>query len=337
MFVDEAVIGVEAGDGGDGCVSFRREKYVPRGGPNGGDGGRGGSVIIRTSRRLATLADVGARRFYRASKGAKGLGKLKHGSDGNDVLIEVPVGTIVRDVEAGFVLRDLSRDGQQLLAAKGGAGGQGNKHFATATNQTPRIATSGGKGEKRTLRLELKIMADVGLIGMPNAGKSTLLRALSDAHPKVAAYPFTTLVPQLGIVEVGDYDRFLLAEVPGLIEGAHEGVGLGVDFLRHVERTRVLVHVVDMASAESSVLNATEVYRTVRRELRSYGHGVYNKTELVVANKMDLPGAADGLRDFRKKVRKKVWPVSALEKTGLEELKEAILDALSSRKDLAGR
>ncbi len=242
MFVDEAVIFVKGGDGGNGCVSFRREKYVPYGGPDGGDGGKGGDIIIHVSDKIDTLLDLTSRVKYIAGNGAHGKGSTKRGKDGNDLSINLPRGTVIKDRESGRILKDMDTAGENLVIARGGRGGRGNKCFATSTNQVPRQAEKGRPGEERWLILELKLLADVGLIGMPNAGKSTLLSRISAARPKIADYPFTTLQPQLGIVEVEDYRRFVVADIPGLIEGAHRGVGLGDEFLRHIERTRLLSH-----------------------------------------------------------------------------------------------
>ncbi|MCJ7543087.1 MAG: GTPase ObgE, partial [Phycisphaerae bacterium] len=289
MFVDEVDIVVVGGRGGDGCVSFRREKFVPRGGPDGGDGGHGGSVHVQTDGSLNTLQHLAGKHHWRAPHGRAGEGSNKHGRSGRDIVVRVPTGTIVRDAEHDLLLKDLTAPGQSICVATGGRGGRGNTHFKSATNQAPRQVEPGEPGQQRTLHLELKLIADAGLIGKPNAGKSTLLSHLSAARPKIAAYPFTTLSPCLGIVEAPGHQRFVLADIPGLIEGAHSGTGLGDAFLRHVERTRVLVHMVDICPISGS--DPAEDYRAIRRELASYSPALATKSEIVVANKMDLTGA----------------------------------------------
>jgi len=328
MFIDEAEIFVKAGSGGNGCVSFRREKHVPRGGPNGGDGGSGGSVYIVADEQIATLLDVTQRARYVAPDGRPGQGKLRHGKSGEDFLIRLPVGTIVRDRDRGNVLRDLSEAGMRLCVARGGRGGHGNKFFASSTDRTPRRAEEGQDGEERWLRLELKLIADVGLVGLPNAGKSTLLARMSRARPKVASYPFTTLQPQLGIVEGPDFTRFVLADIPGLIEGAHRGVGLGDEFLRHIERTRILLHVVDAAPLEGGPTPG-EAYRVLRKEIAAYSAELAARAEIVVANKMDLTGATDGLKSLERAVHGEVCAVSAVVGTGLDDLTRRIFSTLT--------
>jgi len=283
MFIDETEIRVTSGRGGDGVVSFRREKFVPRGGPDGGDGGRGGDVVIRASTHLNTLAGLQHRRHYRAGNGAPGGPNQRSGRDGASLLIEVPVGTLVRDAERGHVLRDLDHADVQFVVAAGGAGGRGNKHFAHATNQTPRRSTPGRPGATRALRLELRLVADVGLVGLPNAGKSTFLRCVTSARPKVADYPFTTLEPVLGIARLGDHS-LVIADIPGLIEGAHRGSGLGDRFLRHIARTRVLLHLVDCHDGPEAAVAAL---RTVRTELALAGLDLERKAALVAASRAD--------------------------------------------------
>lgn len=284
MFIDEVEIVVVSGVGGDGCASFRREKYIPRGGPDGGDGGRGGDVILRASENVDTLQAITSGRRYRAGPGEAGGGRLKHGADGESIVLEVPVGTLVRDADRGHVLRDLDADGLEIVIVHGGTGGRGNKHFAHATNQTPTRSTEGRPGESRRLRLELRLVADVGLVGLPNAGKSTLLGRVSAARPKVAEYPFTTLAPVLGLVDFGD-SSLVMADIPGLIEGAHEGAGLGDRFLRHVARTRTLLHLV---SCEDGAEAAADAYRTIRAELEASGLGMADKDVVVAVSKIDL-------------------------------------------------
>ncbi len=284
MFIDETEILVSSGRGGDGVVSFRREKYIPHGGPDGGDGGSGGDVILRAVARLDTLAGVQHGRHYRAGHGERGGGGQCTGRDGESLTIEVPAGTIIRDAERGHVLRDLVADGDSVVVATGGAGGKGNRRFAHSTNQTPRRATPGHPGESRRLRLELRLVADVGLVGLPNAGKSTFLRRVSEARPKVAEYPFTTLEPVLGLL-TADHSGLVLADIPGLIEGAHRGVGLGLRFLRHVARTRVLLHLVDGAAGADAALTD---WRTVRKELALAGIGLDDKPSVVAVSRSDL-------------------------------------------------
>lgn len=286
MFFDEAKIYVRAGDGGDGCVAFRREKYVPFGGPSGGNGGAGGSVYLVVDPNLNTLVHFRKRVHFKAKRGSRGSGKNQQGKTGEDQLVPVPPGTMIYEAGSGEMLGDLVADGQRLLVAKGGRGGRGNASFASPTNQAPRLAEHGEPGQERWLRLELKLIADVGIIGMPNAGKSTLLSVVSAARPKIADYPFTTLQPNLGVVQVDDYETFVLADVPGLIEGASEGSGLGHQFLRHVERTRLLIHLLDGAASDPLV-----DYETICRELDQFSGRLAAKPQIVVLNKMDLPDA----------------------------------------------
>jgi GTP-binding protein len=320
MFIDRATIHVKAGNGGHGVVSFRHEKFVPRGGPDGGDGGNGGSVILRADDSVQTLLDFTYRSHYHAESGTPGRGKKCHGRNGADLTIRVPVGTVVRDRDAGLQLRDLSQDGMTIVVAAGGKGGRGNAFFRSSTNQTPRQAEPGLPGEERWLRLELKLIADVGLAGMPNAGKSTLLARTTAARPKIADYPFTTIQPYLGIVELSDYRRFVMADIPGLIEGSHLGHGMGDEFLRHIERTRLIVHVIDMAPLSGP--SPAEAYRIVRGELAAYSAALVERPHLIAANKMDLPEAAAGLEAFRREVDGEVFPISAVTGQGVEALLE---------------
>lgn len=283
MFIDETKITVSSGKGGDGMMSFRREKYIPRGGPDGGDGGRGGNVILRAVSNRTTLGDLTHGRIYRAGDGGGGGTALKHGANGEDLVLEVPVGTLVRDAELGHVLRDLKAADDEIVVVPGGVGGKGNKHFAHATNQAPRRSSEGRAGEIRKLKLELRLVADVGLVGLPNAGKSTFLSRVSRARPKIADYPFTTLKPMLGIVQ-GDDTGLVIADIPGLIAGAHEGAGLGDRFLRHVQRTRVLLHLIDGHEGPEA---AVEAWRTIGAELAASGHGLGERPTLVVVSKVD--------------------------------------------------
>ncbi|MBN1996725.1 GTPase ObgE [candidate division KSB1 bacterium] len=290
MFIDSAQITVKAGDGGDGCVAFRREKYVPKGGPSGGDGGKGGNVIVIADRFLHTLMDFRYRRFYKAQRGANGQGANKTGKSGENTVIRLPVGTVVRDKETNMVVVDLIEDGQQYIVARGGKGGFGNARFAKPTHQAPREATEGREGEEKILDLELKLLADVGLVGLPNAGKSTLLSRISAATPKIAAYPFTTLVPNLGIVRVEEGKSFTVADIPGLIEGAHDGKGLGIQFLRHIERTRVLAVLLDASSQDIE-----RDYQVLVSELESYNIRLLDKSKIIVYTKCDLVDHFDKL------------------------------------------
>ena len=326
MFRDEAEIVVRGGAGGSGIATFRREKYVPRGGPYGGDGGRGGDVILVADLGVTTLLDLARRGEWGAGSGDRGGSARKHGRAGEPLELRVPVGTVVRDAERGHVLRDLSRLGERLLVARGGRGGRGNARFATATNRAPRRFEKGQPGEVRRLRLELKLIADVGLIGLPNAGKSTLLARISAARPKVAAYPFTTLSPVLGIVEAGDFRRLVFADIPGLIEGAHRGRGLGDAFLRHVERTRLLLHLVD--GSESATLPPEKAFRVVARELRAYSRALFERPRLVVATKMDDPSAATGAAALEGALGGPVLRVSAVTGEGIDRLLRAVLEQL---------
>ncbi|MFA0777150.1 MAG: hypothetical protein PVTTEEND_000864 [Candidatus Fervidibacter sp.] len=319
-FVDEAVIHVKAGNGGNGCVAFRREKFVPRGGPAGGDGGRGGHVILLADPSVKTLVDLHLQRTYKAENGQHGQGSNKHGADGKDLVIRVPVGTVIYDAETGELLADLVKPGQRVVEARGGRGGRGNAAFATPTRQTPVFAELGEPGEERTLRLELKLLADVGIIGYPNVGKSTLISRISAARPKIADYPFTTLVPNLGTVRVDNFS-FVVADLPGLIEGAHKGVGLGHQFLRHAERTLLLLHMVDIAAVEGR--DPICDFETINEELRLYSPELAKKPQVVVANKMDLPNAPENLRRCLPYWRQRgyeVFAISALTGEGIEPL-----------------
>lgn len=322
MLVDQARITVKAGDGGNGCVSFRREKFVPRGGPNGGDGGRGGDVVIRVQRNLNTLLHIHNQRLIRAENGNNGMGSNKTGAGGGDTVIMVPPGTIVRDFETGEVLGDLLSDGDELAVACGGRGGRGNARFSSATNRTPRTAENGVTGEKKELELELKLLADIGLVGLPNAGKSTLLARLSAARPKVADYPFTTLEPHLGVVQApdDDFQTLVMADIPGLIEGAHQGAGLGVQFLRHVERCRALAHLVDL-SAEESIAERVE---TIRGELAAYATPLDGRPWILVGTKIDAVADRSSSEAELNRVADEygvpTWTISAVTGEGLRRL-----------------
>jgi GTPase len=321
MFVDEVRIHVKAGRGGDGVVSFRREKYVPRGGPDGGDGGHGGNVVIHASQRLTTLLDLRYRQRYEATAGSPGEGSNRHGRTAPDVVVSVPVGTVIADDETGEILADLTHDGQSFIAAHGGRGGRGNSHFATSTNRVPTEAEQGTSGEERSLRLELKLLADVGLVGSPNAGKSTLIAAVSAARPKIADYPFTTLTPNLGVVSWAEDRSFVVADIPGLIEGAHEGKGLGFQFLRHIERTSFLLHLVDVS--EWAPEDPVPSFEAMRRELAAYNPALEAKPFAIVGTKLDITGGGERLKQLRAYSRKKDHPffaISAVTREGLDPL-----------------
>ncbi|MCE5263025.1 MAG: GTPase ObgE [Deltaproteobacteria bacterium] len=294
-FIDEAKIYVKAGDGGRGCVSFRREKFVPKGGPDGGDGGHGGDVVIRASLSRRTLLDLKYQQHHVAKHGGHGEGSKRTGKDSKDVEVVVPVGTVIRDAATGALLADLAADGATLIAAKGGMGGRGNARFATATRQTPRFAQPGIPGEERWITLELKLLADVGIVGLPNVGKSTFISRVSAARPKIADYPFTTLVPHLGVVQYGGNESFVIADIPGLIEGAHDGMGMGMQFLRHVERTSVLLHIIDI-SPESHP-GAWHDYELINRELSLFSPDMLMKRQVVAISKIDLPATRERLQD----------------------------------------
>ncbi len=333
MFVDQAVIQVRAGNGGNGCVSFRREKYVPKGGPDGGNGGDGGSVILVADPNVNTLFDFQSQHHWNAEHGQGGMSSQRSGLAGKDCIVRMPAGTLVYDANSGELLHDLAPGGQVVIA-KGGQGGWGNEHYKRSTNQTPRRAESGEPGEVKTLRLELKLIADVGLVGKPNAGKSTLLAALTRATPKIADYPFTTLSPQLGIAELDATRRLVIADIPGLIEGAAQGAGLGHDFLRHIERTRIIVHLLDAAPADES--DPAEAYTTIRAELERYSPQLAEKPELIVLNKMDLIPDEDDqqklVKDLRKRLKlgakEEVLAISGAAKLGTRPLLERLWSML---------
>lgn len=330
MFIDRVKIIAEAGKGGNGCVSFRREKYVPRGGPDGGDGGDGGSVILRVDPGIATLIDLKYNPVQRAERGAHGQGKKKYGKRGADKIIPVPPGTLVVDDETDEPLADLVNEGESFVAARGGQGGRGNERLANFHNRLPHFAELGEPGKKRTLRLELKVIADIAIIGLPNSGKSTLLSKITEAHPRIASYPFTTLAPNLGVVDTEGCRRFVVADIPGLIEGAHEGVGLGHDFLRHIERTKVLVFLLDAGESDP-----VKDYETLCEELRLYNPALMDKPQIICANKMDLESAKANWTKAKRRLAKRHLPmtaVSALKGEGLEKLVELMSETLAKER-----
>ncbi len=328
-FVDEAVITVASGNGGAGCVSFRREKFIPRGGPDGGNGGKGGDVILRTSSRKRTLYDFTHRDQFRAENGDSGQGNLKTGKDGQDLVIEIPSGTVVMDAETGDVIHDFSDSEEIYVLARGGRGGKGNTHFKTSTHQTPRFSQPGEPGHTYRIRLVLKLIADVGIIGLPNAGKSTLLSAVSAAKPRIGAYPFTTLSPNLAVIYPRNGDPFIAADIPGLIEGAHQGAGLGTRFLRHIERTRLLVHLIDISEIQPE--DPLHDYQTVRSELARYNPSLCDKPRIVVLNKMDLPGATDKAGIFHDALSsERICEISAMAGQGLDQLLALVVKILDT-------
>ncbi|HUS72605.1 MAG TPA: GTPase ObgE [Sedimentisphaerales bacterium] len=330
MFIDKAKIWVKAGDGGNGCLSFRREKYVPKGGPDGGDGGRGGNVYFEAVENLDTLIDFAGKHHWHAQNGQPGSGANKHGANGQDLIIPVPPGTLIYDVDLDLLLRDLNEVGLKVCICRGGKGGRGNKAFATSTNQAPRHTEPGKTGQERNIRLELKLIADVGLVGMPNAGKSTLISRCSAARPKIADYPFTTIEPVLGIVELSDFRRFVMADIPGLIEGAHKGAGLGFEFLKHIERTRIIVHILDIMPTVGS--HPVENYKAIRSELEQYSKALAQKPEVIVANKIDLDPDSEIVKDLKKKLNKKIYPISAVTGAGIKELSELLWHTVKEAK-----
>ncbi len=320
MFVDKAKINIKAGNGGDGCVAFHREKYISKGGPDGGDGGKGGDIIFEVDEGLRTLVDFKYKSKYIAKNGKDGQGCNKSGKASDDLIIKVPPGTLVKEYETGMLLADLKTQGQRAIIVKGGKGGAGNQHFATSKRQLPSFAKLGEKGEEKTISLQLKMLADVGLVGFPNAGKSTLLSVVSAATPKIADYPFTTLEPNLGVVKVDEGASFVMADIPGLIEGAHEGVGLGHDFLKHIERTRLLLHVVDLASTDGR--EPVDDFYAINKELKEYSSKLSEKTQVVVGNKIDIcdKEVLEAFRNLMEKEGLKFFEISAATKMGVKEL-----------------
>jgi len=322
-FVDEVKIHVRAGDGGNGCISFRREKYVPKGGPDGGDGGKGGDVVVKATLAKQTLLDFHFQRHFKAARGAHGRGKQQTGRNGDPFILEVPVGTEVREAETGELLGDLTKEDAFVVVARGGKGGKGNMHFATSTRRAPRIAQPGKTGEERNIKLELKLLADVGLIGLPNAGKSTLISRISSARPKIADYPFTTLTPNLGVVRLDLGESMVVADIPGLIQGAHRGAGLGIRFLRHIERTLLLIHLVDVSTSDQGVQAALDNYHKVNDELGHFSSELLGKPQIVVLSKIDLVMERPSLEEFREAFHSlgvPVYTISAVTGEGIQGL-----------------
>lgn len=338
MFIDEARIKVKAGDGGNGCMAFRREKFVPRGGPSGGDGGRGGDVIIEASQSHNTLVHFRYNPEHKAERGRHGEGSNCSGREGHDIVLKVPVGTVVYDDTIGDLIHDFQHPNERMILAHGGRGGRGNQHFATSTHQAPREHELGHPGEERFVRLELKLLADAGLVGYPNAGKSTLIARISAARPKIADYPFTTLEPNLGVVTVGEApheESFVVADIPGLIEGAHSGAGLGAQFLRHIERTRLLVHVVDVSDS-SGRPDPVKDYKVIEAELKSFGHGLDEKPRIIVASKGDVanPDKLKKLQAMAKRKKLPFYAISAVTGQGIEALKYALADRIRTLREI---
>ncbi|NIO16837.1 MAG: GTPase ObgE [Deltaproteobacteria bacterium] len=331
-FVDEALIRVRSGKGGNGCISFRREKFVPRGGPDGGNGGRGGHVILKPSKHLSTLLDYKYKKAYVAKRGQHGRGKKQHGKQGADLILQVPEGTLIRDGETGAVLADLAAADTQYTVTLGGKGGRGNAHFATSTNQAPDYAESGGEGEEKVLKLELLVIASVGIVGKPNAGKSTLIRKISRARPKVAAYPFTTLAPVLGVVRYKDFGEFVVAEIPGIIEGASTGAGLGTRFLKHLQRTKIIIVIIDASGGTEAIRGDTEV---ITGELEQYDPSMQERTLLILLNKIDLPEARENAKFALDNIgfpRENVMMISAATGEGVEQLLKRLTEVIGNER-----
>lgn len=326
-FFDEASITVQSGDGGRGCVSFRREKFIPRGGPDGGDGGKGGDVILKSTSRRRTLYQFRFKREFKAKNGGHGQGQRKTGKNAEDLIIEIPPGTLIKDAQTDDLLKDFTRSGESYIVARGGRGGQGNYRFKSSTHRTPRFAQPGEPGQLLKLKLELKLIADVGLIGLPNAGKSTLISVISSATPKIADYPFTTLTPILGVVQTGWGKPFVVADIPGLIEGAHKGAGLGIRFLRHIERTHVLIHLIDTSVIDPK--NPLAGYKTINGELAGFSQQLADKPQIVVLNKVDLPGTDRTAKIFQEMLKdREVLLISAVTRQGVEQLISKIIERL---------
>ena len=330
MFLDEVTVELIAGNGGNGCMAYRREKYIEMGGPYGGNGGKGSNIIFKADEGLNTLIDLRYRRVIKGEKGANGLGKGMTGKSAPDVIVKVPVGTVITDQETGLIIGDLTKNGEEVIVATGGRGGKGNMALATRTNLCPSYAENGEPGETRKVKVELKLLADVGLVGMPSFGKSTFISDISASRPKIAAYHFTTLSPNLGVVKTKDNRSFVVADLPGLIEGASLGEGLGDQFLKHIERTRVIAHIVDMGSAEGR--DPIEDYKIINNELANFKTNLLNKKQIVIANKMDLPSALENLERFKKEINVEVYPISAVTKEGIDQVLYRLADILDEVK-----
>ena len=326
MFVDEVEIKVEAGDGGDGCTAFRREKYIEMGGPFGGNGGRGADIIFKVDEGLHTLLDLRYQKTIKGQKGENGRGKNQHGAGAENLIVKVPQGTVVTDLDTGFIIADLSKKDQQEVIAKGGRGGRGNTAFKTQTNTAPDYSEKGEEGEKKTLKVEVKMLADVRLVGLPSVGKSTIISMISRSKPKIAAYHFTTLTPNLGVVRASEGRSYVVADLPGLIEGASQGEGLGDKFLRHIERTRVIAHVIDMSGSE--MRDPYEDYLLINKELKEFNEKLMEKPQIIIANKMDIPGAKENLEEFKKKVDVEIYEISAATNQGLDKVVNRLADLL---------
>jgi len=327
MFVDEVEIKVEAGDGGDGCTAFRREKYIEMGGPYGGNGGRGSDIIFKVDKGLHTLLDLRYQKTIKGQKGENGRGKNQHGKGAENLIVKVPQGTVVTDLDTGLVIADLSKKDQEEIIAKGGRGGRGNTAFKTQTNTAPDYSENGEEGERKNLKVEVKMLADVGLVGLPSVGKSTIISMVSRSKPKIAAYHFTTLTPNLGVVKASNGNSFVMADLPGLIEGASQGEGLGDKFLRHIERTRVIAHVIDMSGSE--MRDPYEDYLLINNELKEFNEKLIEKPQIIIANKMDIPGAKENLEEFKKKVDAEVFEISAATNDGLQKVVDRLAELLA--------
>lgn len=329
MFIDEVVIELFAGDGGNGCMAFRREKYIPMGGPFGGNGGRGGNIIFEVDEGLNTLIDLRYKRIIKGDKGANGEGKAKHGRGANDIVVKVPLGTVITDAETNLIIADLTKKEDTVVVASGGRGGRGNMAFSTRANPAPSFAENGEPGEYKKIKVELKLLADVGLVGLPSVGKSTLISKISASKPKIAAYHFTTLTPNLGVVRVSDNKSFVVADLPGLIKGASLGEGLGDRFLKHIERTRIIAHIIDMSGFEGR--DPYDDYVIINKELENFNEEIIKKPQVVIANKMDMPGSLENLEKFKKMVKDiPVYPISAMNNEGLQEVLRALSDKLDT-------
>lgn len=330
MFIDEVIVELQAGDGGNGCMAFRREKYVEMGGPAGGNGGRGSNIVFKVDEGLNTLIDLRYQRIIKGKKGENGQGKGMHGKSSEDVIVKVPMGTVVTDMETGLIIADLTEPGEQAIVAEGGRGGRGNIAFATRSNPAPSYCENGEPGEVRKVKVELKLLADVGLVGMPSVGKSTFISKISASKPKIAAYHFTTLKPNLGVVATKDHRSFVVADLPGLIKGASLGEGLGDRFLKHIERTRVIAHIIDMSGFEGR--DPYEDYVTINEELRAFNPKIMEKPQVIIANKMDLEGSTENLKRFKEKVTDPVYPISAMNNEGIDQVLIKLADLLDTIK-----